>query len=294
MASIESIRRIPLQARTIGVSEARTAMDRLVTTVDGVTVANERMARATEATAIITDKASRRSLSYTAQVEKLRASLDLEYRSTQQLEKGIRTLDRAYAQGAVDAAAYDRTLGLLEARYGTLAAASQRAADAMRAAWKDLSGIGTKQLESVELSRKVASMGSAPAMGPAANSNRLRGDQVQNLAYQASDIVSSLGSGSSLATVAFQQGPQIAQAFGGPSGASVKGALAQAGEAASGLAARIGLVGAAIGGVGTVALTCPSLVIHQASNQAPELLMLRATPPSAKKVRDRAIRDVAA
>ncbi|PJI56006.1 hypothetical protein CTI14_00285 [Methylobacterium radiotolerans] len=95
--------------------------------------------------------------------------------------------------------------------------------------------------------------GATPRM--AANENRrLRADQVQNLAYQAGDIVSSLGSGSNLSTVAFQQGPQIAQVFGGPGGASVKGAFAQAGDAASSVAARIGLVGGAFAAVTTAAL----------------------------------------
>ncbi len=102
-------------------------------------------------------------------------------------------------------------------------------------------------LENIEASRRLGSLGSN-GEGQAANENRRPPvPKVQNLAYQAGDIVSSLGSGSNCPTVAFQQGPQIAQVFGGPGGASLKGAFTQASEAASGFATRIGVVGGAFG-----------------------------------------------
>ncbi|MFC6792953.1 phage tail length tape measure family protein, partial [Methylobacterium komagatae] len=149
----------------------------------------------------------------------------------------------------------------IQARYNGVEQAAARAAQAQARAWRDLGGQGSKALENIEASRRLGSIGGMGA-GSAANENaRLRADQVQNLAYQAGDIFSSLGSGSNLSTVAFQQAPQIAQSFMGPGGGSLKGAFAQASEAAAGLAARVGMVGGAIGaataivGTGIVALS---------------------------------------
>ncbi|MCC0808597.1 tail length tape measure protein [Methylobacterium sp. W2] len=88
----------------------------------------------------------------------------------------------------------------------------------------------------------------------AKNGGGLTGSQAQNLGYQVSDVVSSLGSGSSVTQVAFQQVPQIAQIFSGPGGASIKGAVTQAREAVTGFISRIGVLGGAVGGVSAVAL----------------------------------------
>jgi phage-related minor tail protein len=78
---------------------------------------------------------------------------------------------------------------------------------------------------------------------------RLRSDEVTNLMYQGGDIAAQLGSGSPLGMIALQQGPQIAQVFAGPGGASIKGAFAQASEAVGGFLGRIGPAGVALGGV---------------------------------------------
>ncbi|UMY16665.1 phage tail length tape measure family protein [Methylobacterium organophilum] len=124
--------------------------------------------------------------------------------------------------------------------------------------WRDLGSAGAAALANIEASRRLGSLGVAPQ---AANGNtRLRSDQVQNLLYQGGDVLAQLGSGSPLSMIAFQQGPQIAQTFAGPQGASVRGAFAQAGEAASGLLARITPVVAGFGllttavGLGAAAL----------------------------------------
>lgn len=89
----------------------------------------------------------------------------------------------------------------------------------------------------------------------AKNGAGLTGSQAQNLGYQVSDVVSSLGSGSSVTQVAFQQVPQIAQIFSGPGGASVKGAVTQATEAVSGFVSRIGVMGGVLGGATAVLLS---------------------------------------
>ncbi|MCC0807481.1 hypothetical protein FPV16_14785 [Methylobacterium sp. W2] len=92
--------------------------------------------------------------------------------------------------------------------------------------------------------------------GSAANQNRrLRQDEATNLMYQGGDIVAQLGSGSGLGMIALQQGPQVAQIFAGPGGASIKGAAAQASEAVSSFVSRIGLVGGAIGATTAAVIT---------------------------------------
>lgn len=120
--------------------------------------------------------------------------------------------------------------------------------------WRELGTNGAAQLANIEAGRRLGSLSALPQP---ANQNdagrRLRPDEITNLIYQGGDVAAQLGSGSPLGMIAMQQGPQIAQIFAGPGGASVKGALGQAGDAAAGLAARIGVVGAGIGGLVTAA-----------------------------------------
>lgn len=240
--------------RTVTIRQVSEGADKVRSDLDGLTAAQERVAQASETTATVTETSSRRQLSAAAAYDKVRAAVDANFRAQQQMERSTRTLDRALQQGIIDAGAYERTLGQLQVRYGTVGAAATASIRSQRDGWRELGEQGRVALQNLEASRKLGSL-SANA-GPAANSNnRLRSDQVQNLVYQGGDILSSLGSGSNLSTVALQQGPQIAQVFGGAGGASVKGALAQAGEAASGLAARVGIVGGTIAGVTTLALT---------------------------------------
>lgn len=240
--------------RTVTIRQVSEGADKVRSDLDGLAAAQQRVAQASDTTATVTEMSSRRQLSAAAAYDKVRAAVDANFRAQQQMERSTRTLDRALQQGIIDATGYERTLGQLQARYGTLGGAAAASLRSQRDGWRELGEQGRTTLQNLEASRKLGSL-SATA-GPAANSNnRLRSDQVQNLVYQGGDILSSLGSGSNLSTVALQQGPQIAQVFGGAGGASVKGALAQAGEAASGLAARVGIVGGTIAGVTTLALT---------------------------------------
>jgi len=139
------------------------------------------------------------------------------------------------------------------------------------AGWRDLGTAGASQLANIEAGRRLGSLGNVPE---AANQNvarRLRSDEVTNLMYQGGDVVAQLGSGSPLGMIAMQQGPQIAQIFAGPGGASVKGALGQAGEAAAGFAARIGVVGAGIGGlIATAGLGVAALISYRNSQSEVE------------------------
>ncbi|UYW34483.1 phage tail length tape measure family protein [Methylorubrum extorquens] len=118
------------------------------------------------------------------------------------------------------------------------------------AAWAALGAMGTATAQRLDVARRMAAASAMATPGAAANQNgRLRADQVQNLMYQGGDILASAGSGASLGMIAIQQGPQIAQVFGGPGGASVRGALSQAGEAATSFLTKIGPVALGLGGL---------------------------------------------
>ena len=92
--------------------------------------------------------------------------------------------------------------------------------------------------------------------------------------YQGGDIVAQLGSGSPLSMIAMQQGPQIAQIFAGPGGASVKGAVTQAGEAMGSFARRVGVVGGSFGAVTTAAVVgVTAMVSYQNSVRETERMV---------------------
>ena len=131
--------------------------------------------------------------------------------------------------------------------------------------WRDLGAAGAATLANIEAGRRLGSLGNVPE---AANQNRrLRPDEITNLTYQGSDVVAQLGSGSPLSMIAIQQGPQIAQVFAGPGGASVKGAFGQAGEAVAGFVSRIGLVGGAIGSVTAAVVAGIAATVSYRSSQ---------------------------
>ncbi|WP_460005899.1 phage tail length tape measure family protein [Methylorubrum rhodinum] len=247
----------------------------------------DRLGQATEQTAQQTEQAARRQLSAGAALEKLRREVDETYRTQQRLERGTATLNRAYQQGIIDAATYERTMGQLTNRYSSMAAAAANSTTAVRsatAAWRELGTQGAATLGGLETARARAEANAAASRrlgglgGAAANENaagrRLRSDEVTNLVYQGSDIASQLGSGSPLGMIALQQGPQIAQVFAGPGGASIKGALSQAGDAVGGFASRIGLLGGAIGGAATATIAA---VVAQQSYASTQLALARST-----------------
>ncbi|OHV17768.1 hypothetical protein BK022_03680 [Methylorubrum extorquens] len=240
--------------RTVSVRYQSEGADRFRADADAAAASQANLAQATEQAATVTEQSARRQLSAASAYDRVRATVDANYRSQQALERATRTVDRAFQQGVIDAAAYDRTLGQLQARYASVSAASERAAAAQRAAWRGLSDVGSASLANIEASRRLGSISS-----PAANENpaarRLRQDEATNLMYQGGDIVAQLGSGSPLSMIALQQGPQIAQVFAGPGGASIKGAFAQATEALGGLLGKIGPAGLAFGGLTAVVAT---------------------------------------
>ncbi|ACL60587.1 phage tail length tape measure family protein [Methylobacterium nodulans] len=241
------------------------------------------------------------------------AAADRQMARYQRLAEAARQAEaQARAQASVNA-----LLGVSTPQAGAARASAAvfeeqaRAAEAANAraraatdGWRDLGATGRATLTQIEAdraraeanvqaSRRLGSLGIAPQ---AANENaprRLRADEVRNLLFQGGDILSSLGSGSSLVTVAAQQGPQIAQTFAGPGGASVKGALTQASEAAAGLAARIGVLGGAVG-VASVAIIAGAAALLSYQNRMREVDRLlagtgRAAGASAQQVNAAAV-----
>lgn len=268
MPTIEAIRRIRIEQVSTGGEAVRRDLQ---ATAD----AQQQIGTAAEAAATVTETAARRQLSAGSSFQRLRDQFDQTSRSATAYQRAMSVLDRASAQGVASAADLARTVALVESRYGAAAVqarafeeATRRAAAAQKAAWQEAGTQGARQLQNVQASRQLGSLGASGPSSIAANENRrLRADQVQNLAYQAGDIFSSLGSGSNLSTVAFQQGPQIAQVFGGLGGASLKGAFAQAGEAATGLASRVGVVGGALGIVTTATVAAVAAQQSYSSTQ---------------------------
>jgi len=202
------------------------------------------------------------------------------------------------AAGAARASA-----SVFEAQASAAEDAARRVGNAqksMSAGFQALQAQGSAQLATIqaqsstkaanlEASRRLGSLGQTPAVAPAANENgRLRQDQAQNLLYQGGDIVAQLGSGSPLSMIALQQGPQIAQVFAGPGGASVRGAVTQATEAFGGFVSRIGVVGASFGLVATATVAgVAAMVSYQGSMRETERLVSgvgRASGVSADKI----------
>lgn len=160
--------------------------------------------------------------------------------------------------GAADFQAAANAADNLRARYSPLFAAQRQylaTLGEIREASK--AGILTENERAAAMERTKAAfarqVGDIRGSQPSAN-GRLNAYQAQNLFYQGTDVVASLASGMPLTTIALQQGGQIAPSFMGKDGATLPGIMKQAGEAAGGLAARIGVVTGAVGGL-TIGIT---------------------------------------
>ncbi len=310
MASIETIRRITIEARASGVEQATARLNdatRAIGTMEGAVTrarraydplftATERLA-AVQRTATLAvaagnltqdeanrlyDQAANKLTGYGRELEKV-TRLEIQARTAREAssramaQANQQTLNSRFGIGAMpgrdavgDFTAAANAADNLRARYSPLFAA-QRQYLATLAEIKDASrsGILTENERAAALERtKAAFAAQVTSMrGGQAGGGGLQAYQAQNLIYQGSDIISSLGSGAPLSTVALQQGPQIAQVFAGPGGASVRGAFTSAMEAAAGLAARVGIVGGALGTVATVGAAAAAAGLSYANSQ---------------------------
>lgn len=260
--------------RTVSVRYQSEGAERFRSDADAAAASQANLAQATEQAATVSEQSARRQLSAASAYDRVRASVDANYRAQLAMERAARTVDRALQQGIIDGSAYERTLAQIQARFTT----TTTAADRMAAAWRNLGAVGAANSRLLTPEGRLGSLSSngsvqfRPGMGPAANQNvagrSLRPDEITNLTYQGSDVLAQFGSGAPLGMIAMQQGPQIAQIFAGPSGASVKGAFAQATEAAMGLASRVGVIGGAFGALAVAAGAGIAAIISFRSGQA--------------------------
>ncbi|MFB0488380.1 phage-related minor tail protein [Methylobacterium sp. OAE515] len=252
MPSIESIRRVTIAYQSTGADKVRAD-------ADAVAAAQTRMGEAAEAASITTDTASKRTLSIAGAYDRMVAKIDSTARAQQAMERGMRIANAAFQQGVADAASYERTVGLLQSRFGGLEQAAMRAGQAQQRMWRDLGDQGSKALANVEAARKLSGLG----MPAAANSNgghsqisdAYRGQLLQDLAFQGKDFFEQVISGASPIRAALQQGPQalaIAQMGGlGPKdiAAGFGEKLGSIADGATSVASKLGPVGLAVGAV---------------------------------------------
>jgi hypothetical protein len=119
MATIDTIRRITIQASTTGVDTATDSLNKLAT-------AQTNVAQSGTSSATVTDTSASKQLSASSAYDKLRLSIDSQYKSQQQLAKGETVLTNALNQGTISTATYASMHDLLIQKYGqstTLSAA---------------------------------------------------------------------------------------------------------------------------------------------------------------------------
>lgn len=187
--------------------------------VDATAAAAERLARAGDAVVASSDRQSRSTLSVERALDRLQRQIDSAYRESQLFEQGQRTLDRALQQGRLSAEGYERSLGLLQTKYGSSAVAIND---------------NTATLSRFEKQTGLAS------------------HQVTNLGYQLNDVAVSLAGGQSPFTVLVQQGSQILPILSAAPG-GVGGALLGIGRYLVGLVNPATAAAAALAAVGALA-----------------------------------------
>ncbi|MFC6792942.1 hypothetical protein ACFQE0_27330, partial [Methylobacterium komagatae] len=105
MPSINTLRTVTVRYQSEGADKVRSD-------ADAVAAAQTRMGAAAEAASVTTETASRRTLSAAGSFDRLRASVDAQFRAQQQMERALNLANRAFQQGATDASTYERTLSL--------------------------------------------------------------------------------------------------------------------------------------------------------------------------------------
>lgn len=125
------------------------------------------------------------------------------------------------------------------------------------AAWAALGGQGATTARGLDVARRMAGVGGVAAPSSTGGRAPLTGAQranFVNLAQQAADVGVTTAMGMSPLMIAIQQGPQIAQSFAGPGALSLSQVFSTASDKAASLAARVGILGGALGGLTTAAV----------------------------------------
>lgn len=169
-AAVEEVRRVVTQYASEGA-------DKTVADLNAVAAAETNAARAGDDLATVTDVVTKRQTSASSALDRLRRTVDEEYRAQQAMAKGQATLDRALQQGIITAEEYNRVLGQLQTRYTTMGTA-------------------------------------VVPLAQTAQATKLASHEVTNLTAQIQDIGVSLAGGQSPFTVMLQQGSQISALMG--------------------------------------------------------------------------------
>jgi hypothetical protein len=118
MATVDTIRRITIQASTSGVDTATDSLNKLSGAQSGVAQTGATMAT-------VTDTSASKQLSAQGAYDRLRTSIDSQYKSQQQLAKGEGVLNNALNQGLITTAQYAQMHDLLIQKYGQSTTLSQ-------------------------------------------------------------------------------------------------------------------------------------------------------------------------
>lgn len=169
MPSVQEIRELIVSAKSQG-------LDKVESDLNAVSSAQNSVAASGQTMASVTDIVTKRQLSASSAYERLARSIDVQYRSQQELVRGQQVLDRALAQGAITAGEYARQMANLNARWG-----------------------------SGNIAAPITAAGQA---------TKLASHEVTNLSAQLQDITVSLAGGQSPFTVMLQQGSQISGLMG--------------------------------------------------------------------------------
>lgn len=164
------------RARAVKATEAVAAAEaRAVKASEGVAAAQTDVAKAQEMAALGNERNEVSIGDQVKQLERMRRQLDPTYDATVKLAQGTAFLDKQLREQRIGAEEHGKLIEQLKDAYGDV---------------------------------DDAANGTAESTGAVAQ-------RMKNLGYQLSDTVSSLGSGSNAMTILIQQGPQVADAFGG-------------------------------------------------------------------------------
>jgi hypothetical protein len=198
MANVsEAIRRLTVEARTVGVKEAEQAARGLANAVDGVAVSSTHAEKATQ--------------SMEGRLASIQRKYDAQYRAQMEQVRVEKSLAAAQAQGLITVERRMELLSLAGERNGLATAAITRQTQAMRQQ-AQAAAANTSQIRNATAATNQLA---------AANDNLGRGGGLQtaNIAAQFQDIGVTSALGMSPIQIALQQGTQL-QAVLGPMGAA--------------------------------------------------------------------------
>ncbi len=125
MTTLDTIRKITIQATDTGVDQTTAKLNDLA-------AATKNVGQASTATATVTDTSASKQLSAQSAYDKLRTSIDTQYRSQQQLAKGQSVLTSALNQGVISVATHAQMMDLLNAKYGQASPLQQAFTNSLR------------------------------------------------------------------------------------------------------------------------------------------------------------------